>query len=248
MKGREIIGNAIDLAGAAQVEKLEAHTATLHYLNAISDRNLQLELSSRGHRFYQIADDSFAAGASSGTLTDQTLRMRPQYVRYLTPIDSTVAFSRYGAINVVDTIEELTEASNRGEKAVIFTGVAPINYLLSWTPQEALAVQIYGTAGADTQTDIADEPDFPQKFADLISVQIALFMLDELLLLENAEKFVMFVNARKPGLETRLKRLERLWDVYRSNATEGKTVSRPYDPMEEDYSTVFEERGGEPWL
>lgn len=241
MTGNEIISNAVDMAGASLVDKLETHTAVLHYLNALSDRNLQLANSSRGQRFYEISDDEITS--ESGNFADTTFRLRPTHVRYRLQPDASIQFPKWVIIDIVDTIEELTRAANNGQRAIFFSAISPLSYRLSWAPEETLAVQIFGKRLGADEDDLSAEPDFPNEFGDLLSVEIAMHMLDEVLLLDDAKRYQAFVESRSLKLQGRFQRLEWIWNVYRSNASESQSISRPYNVWE-DYNEAIEEVGG----
>lgn len=244
MTGNEIISNMIDLAGASLVEKLETHTAVLHYLNCLDDRNLELSNSSRGQRFYQITDATF--NAASGTFADTTIKLRPSHVRYIVPQGSTSRRPQWRVIDIVDNIEALTSAANQGREAVFFTAVSPIAWRLSFTPDTSLTVQMFGKKLGADETDLATEPDFPVEFGRLIALEGALMMLDEVLLLDDAQKYQAFVQSRSLKLAGQFKRAEWIWDNYRANESESMSQSRPYDVFEQDYGDVIEDGGVRP--
>lgn len=240
MTGNDIISNAIDLAGASLVDKLETHTAVLHYLNCLDDRNLELTNSSRGQRFYQITDGTF--NAATGTFADTTIKLRPTHVRYIVPQGSTSLRPSWRVVDIVDSIEALTDAANDGREAVMFTGVSPIAWRLSWTPDTSLTVQMFGKKLGADEDDLSTEPDFPVEFGRLLSLEIAMMMLDEVLLLDDAKRYEAFVENRTIKLATQFKRAQHIWDVYRSNASESITTQQPYDPWK-DFGEVFDDGG-----
>lgn len=225
---------AIDLCGARLVEKLPAHTAILHTLNAIDDIELELSHSSKGIR---LKKSNVTLASREGTVGDIQLIL-PEFIRYRpNNIQTNDEYGVWQFIEIVSDIDDLTRAERGMREAVMFSnrdGAPTLFYTLSFTPQYAIYAEIYGRQKMSASTTLDTAPNIPEQYGRFAAVKAALMMLDEVLLLDGADKFVPFVQSRKISLLADKQNLSHWWTVYKSNADDATSVgySKPYDPFE----------------
>lgn len=225
-----ILANVIDRCGGDLLkDEFPTNTALLHVMNVIDICGLEMSDTSRNHLPQRL---SFSLSAKEGTLsTGTSFAGIPQFVRYRMQNTSGVV-TVWKSLEIVSTIEQLTAYENNNKRAILFTGTAnPYDYILSFTPEDGLAVEIWGQKFIEGFTDTRDDSPLPVEFAQYVCVLASLATLNDLLLLDNAAKYVGFIAARTELLLKDRERLERLWKnfLYRDANRDGGTARDAYD-------------------
>jgi hypothetical protein len=230
----QIISNAVDLAGGAYIANvIDIGQVTLYALNVISDMELELDNSARGQNARKETV-TFAADTNEGTL-----EFLPKFARYR---DTSIsgAYRRWNILDIVSDIEDLTEYENQGrfamliEQANLVVDTLEFPYRLSFIPQIALEVELYGSREAVIEG-LEGETGINTDYSHYAATKVALIVLDDLLLMD-ANKYMAFVNNRKQMMALRLRNLEHRWNVYRTNAdiNLADNQAKPYDPIDDD--------------
>lgn len=146
MDVQTIVAGALDLAGGELIrEKLDAHLGVLAAMNVFDTMMLELANSGKQISGYK-STISVPAGTTTGSFTSNTYLLDTKFVRY-----RTSDTDRWQIVDVVDDIEELTEKENRGKRAICFQGKSsPVTYFLSWTPDTAITLEVWGRSSGIT--------------------------------------------------------------------------------------------------
>lgn len=222
MNIQEIISNGLDLAGGDLIrQKLDTSFATLVCLNIIDTMMLQLASSKKSIRGYKTSM-TLAANSnngSAGTLEEYMLGDR--YVRY-----RRNATDKWEILDVVDEIEELTDAENKGKHVILFVGTTDTtHYYLSWTPTESIVAELWGKILTDEIGNLNSLPPFPPEFSLLAAYRMADFVLNSLLILAPKD-YGAFVVAEKGSLKLERDRCEFEWRKYREITSDSASSQR----------------------
>lgn len=233
----DIISNAVDLAGGTNVAvNLQTNAATLYALNVLADMELELSGSSRGRNAEKLSE-RFVGRSRSGTVNNL-----PTFIRFRS---SDGRRERWQIIDIVSDIEDLTEAENRGRRAVLFLGnSSPFAYELSFEPAGFCEFECWGRTESTTPDGLGSQAaSIPDAYAHLAANRCALLLLGDLMLAPNAAQLIPFAQARAAQLQARQRDLEHRWTVYRSDADNSLADARvaAYDPFEEgEFGGVFD--------
>lgn len=228
----EIITIALDLAGGELIKKtLSRNLATLYCLNVIDTMMLELANSSKAIKGLKESI-TLAANTNTGELPQSSLVLQDFFICYREN-DSELLF-----LNVLDDIEDLKRAEVEGKRAILFTGFAPRSYYLSWKPAAAISCEMWGKSIGQEITDLNGLPPFPKEFGLYCAYRIADFTLNQLLAID-AKLWQPFVIAQKTSIKDEKKRLDHIWDVYRSSPASANTFDQvdEYD-WRKDYADM----------
>lgn len=235
-----ILGNVIDRCGGDLIkEKIPSGAAVLHVLNVIETMGLELADTFKGT--YRLSLQQLWS-AKTGTLpASPTLLNKPQYVRYRLP---NLAPEIYGwqEIFIVNDIEELTHAENVGRRCVMFSGQHPFKWDLSFVPHENMNVEVFGQFFDPEIASLSNRaPYLPAEFSQLVAVEAALRLLDDLLLLDGAQRYQAFIVARKNTLMEDRRRLDTLWQsfLYRDENKNINFNREPFDIFKDNNPEVL---------
>jgi hypothetical protein len=241
MKISEIIATTYDLAGGNRFPlALRMDEITGYVLNIIDRMLGELTISDKGVRGHKISL-TFPANVRTGTVNTSALALEPNLFRYRESENE-----RWQILDIVENIENLTNAENTGKFAVLFYGSskATLNYQLSFKPEKDVVGELWGAEATAEMTGLDALPPFPKELASYVVHAAALIALDDLATLEKPP--MQFIALRKQSISAELKELTKIWTTYKSISADGGSP-----PMRRDYDMLEDlrgERGGYSWL
>lgn len=232
MQNSSLVADILDKCGEPVKAELDAFVALNELMTVLDAMNLELMQSGKGRAVYKVSA-TLAAGVREGVIADAAA-----FDGYEEAYEILTSGSPpREAIAIYDDFQDLVAAEESGERAMIFTGLNGTNYTLSWKPDQALNIELWGNKVSliFSRADFHTESNIPDLFESLAVLRASFGTLDHLLLPDVKKDYTRFVSARKGTMAMGLGVLEGRWSAFRGGIRDDGTTLRRrwYDPIED---------------